>query len=153
MDSHFQWTKRNVEKLLLLNQKLYSLMKELLNVLKNIETDIDNLISLGKKYYENFIIEGYISYEDDLPGVEKYLSDALYENHKKHGWKIIGPHVSEENLMNDLNWNIGVFNRSELENHHICYMMHSLHDHGFYSLEDMVNMDPEKFFIFEKIHI
>lgn len=139
LDAQFQWTTENVERLLVLNDRLTSLTKNLCDIRTKIEEDINTLIAQGKSYYKDFHTEGIISYDGDLPNVDWALSNYFYDQMKS----MSGMLHTQSNLF-DLNWNIKIFDRPEFDGHDICFMLSAMHDEVLYSLTDLCGMDIEK---------
>lgn len=152
LNASFCWSNENVQKILILNDRLYSLMLKLRSVLCKMENDFEELIALGKNYYKDYTLEGEICYNGEMPGCDMFLESALETNYANSSWKLALP-LDEDSLLDSLNWNIGAFDRPEFQEKYICYLMHDMFHDGPYALQDACNMDPEKFDYSIKVYL
>ena len=146
----FIWSPENIEKIIRLNDKLWTLMQEADRIGKSMYSDFQKLAAEGKNYYdENADVEVCIIYEGGLAegAEEDPLWDSVELWYGRNGYKFLDEYNGEP-----LNWNIIEFDRPEFKDHYFCYLMHWFFHEGLYSLQDAVTMDPDKFFIHTVIY-
>lgn len=154
-NEEFAWSSENVAKIIHLNDKLWVLMHETERIGKSIHDDIQKMIDDGKNYYNKTIqVEVGIFYQSseglaagaDWQTLYNSVAPLTYANGYDLG------DVCDMDCSISANWNVGVFNRPELENICICFLMHWHFNRGLYSLQDAITMDPDKFHISTTIH-
>ncbi len=101
LNASFCWSNENVQKILILNDRLYSLMHELRSVLCKMENDFEEQIALGKNYYKDYTLEGEISYNGELPGCNMILVRSLETCYASFSWKLTLP-LDEDSLFREL---------------------------------------------------
>ena len=154
-NEEFVWSAENVEKIIRLNNKLWALMHEADRIGKSIHDDIQKMIDGGKDYYNKTIeVEVGIFYRSldilakdaDAPTLYDSVAPLTYAN----GYDL--EDVCDIDYSIPMNWNVGVFSRSELKDIYICFFFFFHFNRGLYSLQDAVTMDPEQFYIETTIH-
>lgn len=150
-----------IDQFVIINDKLTQLMNELFDKMNTIKKTFSNLIQTEKSSFNDFYLEGFIDYEDkdkdfvDMPEFltnmelsgQWFLHFSSEENYSETDKK--------EMLLSHLNWDIEIFDMPEIKarNIWVSYMMHSLFCDGYLSLQDMMTMKPEYFYLSIKASI
>jgi hypothetical protein len=151
LNNTFVFTPENIEKLLMLNQKLMDccekLREEGLKALRELEMRIANNNSFLQEYKVKAKIIPLIRDEDadDLCEPNTGVFSLLYKKLNSTALTINIPPVDDEKDIyfdKSLNWNnfIGAHN-GEFAEYYICYAMYELYARTFYSLPDILQIN------------
>lgn len=155
LNESFEWNKKNIEKILKVNNWLWKCT----DVLKKELTELNNLfksLSETDSKYQYYSIEGQIEYHgskaNDIATME--LQRELSRRAAFHFWSLnLDENTSEirDSIHEDekLNWNFEVFKphlSEEQQKIKFHYFMHTVFvDDNIFSLEDLVRMREEDF--------
>lgn len=163
----FEWSKENIQRILNLNDAVFQKYLEAYEKVHQVKNDLENLSKTGCSIYDDYRIECEVLF---CPSEEKYgcdyeIFETLENYHANIGNTIIIAkdkksdkfsiplENQEKYFLQDLNWNIGIFNRPEFENIKIAYFLHNFFHDGNYALEDLLKMNPEDVKIFIRVEL
>ena len=151
----FEWSKDNISKLLELNDAIIKKEDELFKLLSNVKNDIDTLLASGKKYYEAYDIDAYLSYEADDYSTPTGSDEIMEDVYCCTNFKMcMGIYTSvdkplksvEEYFMRDTNFNYDYpFRDFPDKEHKITRSFHWLIQQNTYTLEDLLYLNPDFF--------
>lgn len=163
----FEWSKKNIQRILTFNDVIFQKYHEAYEKVLQVKNDLENLSKAGCSIYDDYRIECEVLF---CPSEENYGCDyeifETLENYPansgntiviakdKNSDKYSIPLENQEKyFLQDLNWNIGIFNRPEFENIKIAYFLHSFFHDGNYALEDLLKMNPGDIKIFITVEL
>ena len=155
LNNRFKWNKKNIEKILEVNNWLWKSTDELKKELTELNNLFKSLSETDSKY-QYYSIEGQIEYHgskaNDIATME--LQRELSRRAAFHFWSLsLDENTSEirDSIHEDekLNWNFEVYRphlTKEQQNIKFHYFMHTVFvDDNIFSLEDLVRMREEDF--------
>lgn len=155
LNNSFKWNKKNIEKILKVNNWLWKCTDELKKELTELNNVIKSLSETDSKF-QYYSIEGQIEYHgskaNDIATME--LQRELSRRAAFHFWSLnLDENTSEirDSIHEDekLNWNFEVYRphlTKEQQNIKFHYFMHTVFvDDNIFSLEDLVRMREEDF--------
>lgn len=155
LNNSFKWNKKNIEKILKVNNWLWKCTDELKKELTELNNVFKSLSETAPKF-QYYSIEGQIEYHssesNDIATIE--LQRELSRRAAFHFWSLhLDENTSEirDSIHEDekLNWNFEVFKphlSEEQQKIKFHYFMHTVFvDDNIFSLEDLVRMQEEDF--------
>lgn len=155
LNNSFKWNKKNIEKILEVNNWLWKCTDELKKQLTELNNLFKSLSETDSKF-QYYSIEGQIEYHgskaNDIATME--LQRELSRRAAFHFWSLnLDENTSEirDSIHEDekLNWNFEVYRphlTKEQQNIKFHYFMHTVFvDDNIFSLEDLVRMGEEDF--------
>ena len=153
-NKNFSWTPQRVEKLRQFNQKMWFRYKEAYDEVCRLKKEFDQRLANGDKNYQSYTIESefWYNHPDGPNQKQNELWEDLCEEtifwgptfHARNG-RDMEP-FEEAMLYDGKSWNDSPFRSPKLDGICIHYFMHDIFDHNdTYSLQDLMQMDPENF--------
>lgn len=159
LNKRFEWSQKNIEKILEINKAIWIVSRELK---KNIKKLRAKFLELKKTddLFDDFDITAFIKYRNrthptdiaDLPLLKSLEDNTLFDifsmfiRNDEKNYSIDHMH---ENKDKDFNWNFEVYRKylnDEQRKIHFHYLMHSIFiDGSTYSFEDLIRMKAEDF--------
>lgn len=156
LNENFVMDKDFLKQFIVINNRLIELASELYDNMLFIKKSLDQLVMDEHSPIENFYLEGIIAYEN-RDSYDCEIVELLCGRDYPELWSINMSNGKIENelpfkqelLMKDFNWDDEIFDIPLIKNNNIyvCYMMHSFFCHGYFSLVDLMQMEPEYFYL------
>lgn len=153
----FEWTPENTKRIIEVINAIDKKVNQMYDVALKVR-DLFSRKSIPKAIRRDYGIEVTMSYEDvdATPIADETMMAMLYDETDWDAMPAVYFDVDcpqrlrsrSEALYGDLNWNIKLFDRPELANIQIPFYVHMLFNNSYtYTLNDMLHMNPEHFFI------
>ena len=155
MNENFEWTPENIDKLLALNNKLTTcfekLVKEATPIFKALQKRLDEKDAFLHDFEIEAKIKPFILVPDEdgtLCEPDSGIELILMENLPEHILNInLKSDIIEDRLTDNihfskkLNWNNSRLFGGNFDDHYICYAIHELCDHTFWSFSDILKIN------------
>lgn len=151
----FKWTEENVQKLFALNDAIIEKENKLFKLFSDVKNDIENLLTTGHFYYENYDIEAYLSYEAEEFATSTGDEDTMHEVYAATDFCYCNPlytsadrtlKAMEEELHRDTNYNYTwAFRTIPDREHYISRFLYDLLQQDTYTIEDLLYLNPKYF--------
>jgi hypothetical protein len=153
LNEQFVFTPENMEKILDLNQRLMNCFEKAKEEGLKLFHDMETRMTNGDPFLQDYEIEANIipviiiqnkkdgEWEEPDDGILCLLNELCPSSILNLNIKG-GIDTDDIYFKKSLNWNEMVGARNgELDEHYICYAMHELYEHAFYSLQDIIQIN------------
>ena len=151
LNKTFKYTPRNIARLLKINKLLADSLekgrREARPLMLELEQRLKNKDPFLKDYELDVKLQPFIGSNTGKPGIYEILEDTIHSsstfmNDAEHEIKdYYGDNGDNCTSVHFINWNTDSgLHHEEFKKHYICYPMHELCDHSFWSLQDIIKI-------------
>lgn len=154
LNSSFDFTKSNIEKITMVNRILLKKSHELFDNMLKVKNDLDKLIASGSAIYRGYSLDGSISiepYENDFDIENISIEQSPYTISFSENDDCTPDRISI--LSDGDNWDIETFEPLRKYSIHVCYATHWFFSDGLFALGDMMKLSEDNIQTFMGISI
>ncbi len=140
LNHDFKFTPKTIARFVKINALFVDCLKKAHAEAKPIRQRLARRLKNRDSFIKDFEIEIRLAPFTHKPGIHEVLEDIIHDAPALLTQNVREPSNARRNL-NRLNWNeCDGLSHGELAEHRICYAMHELYDHSYWSLPDILKI-------------